>query len=385
MDILEKATGQFIDDCGRLRMLTFEVGSNKELVLFTPPLHPLNIKRITDYDVKNNLPKFGCVSAFIQTRKFEIVGYHRGNDVVHVDGVWLRYNLKSTGLSSSYYIPFKPELITDDSNIVDDEPPLWILTKKSYFSNTDKVAEVIMNILKQVTAKLCADMGELPDTASFISKENYIEDILERLSNPLLPSFLYFEDDQNLLYDEELRIYIPKVQKKLKAELIKNLINHASLVLIDLVALQDASQKEIINGSYTSISSFRESSDFCVFETMQEILDYKNVKDGNVYKIQDVPNSNTSNPYILCHPYITGGRVSIIQNAKDVETAGYIVRSWTQSKYNPGFDGPTDELKHTLNHDQEFHFVEETSDSKPASVPDILIYEDGSVAAILNS
>jgi len=383
MNIFEKTKGQFIDDCGRLRMLTYE---HTPIVLFTPPLHPLNIERLPKYNL-DKLPKFEQVSQFIGECGFEVVGYHRYENKDRVDGVWLRLNLKSTGLSSSYYIPFEPKHRNPDDEIVDGDPPLWILTRKTYLTNTDKVADVIMNILKQVTARLCAILGELPLPCYFVPKEKYIENILERLNDPEKPSFLYFDDDSDsdLLFDSEQRIYIPIVDETLGDELVKNLINHASLVMMDLTALQDAAHKQIVNGSYTYISSFRESSDFCVFETMQEILDYKNMKDGNMYKIQGVPDSNTSNPYILCHPYITNGRVAIIQNARDYEAAGYIVTSWKQSKYNPGFDGPKDDLKLSLGIQNTFQFINENADLKLDHLPEILIYEDNSYAAILYS
>lgn len=415
---LRDAKYQFIDDCGRLRMLTY-TDHSQPIYLFTPPLHPLAKDTIPD-DVRNNLlnlvdlPSYEDAMRFADRYSFVLNGVHpvrytspedkededrSDSDAeinLEIDGVWLSLDLPSTGPMRDYYIPTR-RFHKSNVEIRNEEPPIWIV-ETSYEGIKTDIADVISNILEQTAVRCFIVNNRRPlREDDFYDDEDYIVNISKRLSNASLPMFLYLDTDSELLFDVEgdnesdghTKVRIPMVNDPdLRTELITSLTNAVSLVSDDAFLIKEYSEREIIMGRYNAFSSFRKSPDFCIFENVDDMETYRDHITGAVYSIREKVDRRMTQPYVFSDGRITHNNIALIQNVHEgkMSTARTVVVSWKKNRTNPGYFGieDSDDLLALgdLNN-VTLSEVLEDGEHTPESRPDIIIYNDHTAAAIL--
>lgn len=379
---LSTAQKQFIDDCGRTRVLVYE-----DLCLFTPPIHPLPIPHFEMNDPRElhqlhkrieNVTEAEKYTSFVNESKFSVVSVcgEEGDGGYYIHGVWLEIHLESIGTSSDYYLPLNWGFVPSGKvpphfkNVITKScPDTWFISSGSISSSEQ--ADMVMNILKQAAVRYYTDnlgmeteagLGRLtPD--HFFPDENLISSIVSRLKDRTKPMFFNTLDpsDMALLYvgapavqkriksnkkSKMQQIRVPRVEDEhLQKELIEALINFVDITRSDPVALRDYGAREIFIGDYRTASSYRQSPDFCVFETKGEIIKYKNTVSGGEYRIRKTPDPFDTDPQIVSNAPITHSYLAIVQNIesgeKDQQSVLLDVKCalmlWERERHNPGY------------------------------------------------
>lgn len=377
---LRDARYQFIDDCGRLRMLKYD-----RVCLFTPPLHPLSKKHvipardIDDLINRNGLPSYRDAVEFVLEYNFDVSFSHPISDD-EIDGLWLTLE----GVSD-FYIPIQVTK-RKDVELKNDEPPLWII-QNPHEGFTSDIADVVSNVLEQTSVRFFALHNRLTPK-DFHEDPDFVVNLSRRLNDASLPMFLSIVEDNDLLYSSSGKVRIPKVtDERLKNELIESLINSSSLVSDDKIALSEYAQREIIIGKYRTVSGFRKSPDFCIFENREDIDTYEMYTSGKERVIREKVDMYSVEPYPFSDPRITHNNIALIQNVigGDYTIAARVVLSWKKSRYNPGYFGVGSDESITQGElrDIPFNVVLLHGESSPSGLPDLIQYSESSYAAIL--
>jgi hypothetical protein len=349
--LLQGAVGQYIDDNGKTRMISYG-SETKGISLMISPIPPLDIP----IDTKIRTTTLERAMRFIREKKFSVTAQD-GNDPDsggdgEIQGLWVSPFLldspsKGEGLESIYYgyIPVTLTKGLEDITYRTEDPPLKAnLVQGSdveIYRRTRKIAIVLKAYVLYTYAKNPDAFGGDPESETFgddaiVVVKDHVYDIA--LLNKKLYGLGDGRDNRVIFRSGKLIASSKKMKSKLLAYLKVCLLN-------DSTAVAMMANTQTIDEYYESISDFRPAENQLIFDSVDNIVAWR--KDAlEVKSVGDVHINLLSpdrvEPYYYRNFLFDTITPAIVQNVKggDKKIAITIAYRWLDDKVNMGYDVP---------------------------------------------
>jgi len=317
--LFQGVTGQFIDDSGKARMLTYD-----GLTLMVSPIPPLTVPE----NKKINRVTLGTALAFIKEKKLKIVS--QDGDATGIVGVRVETDEENPSIYYGY-IPLadgtKPIANVDFGDSID---PLST-SRGSKLAGFKYVRKIALYLKHYVLYTYARSPDSFDAERDITVEEDYIYDV------DSLHKRLFF-DGNNVMYSSG-KLIAPSedAKKRLISYLKVKLLNDGPGVLAqaDMATIPDY---------YETIDDFRHIPNQLVFGDKSSLKRWKKEKEmvqRNPHVLPK-PDPKTQEPYFYRSPRIRRNDLMIVQNVEggDLATAKYVCIEWITggARVNVGFN-----------------------------------------------
>lgn len=338
--LLEGAVGQYIDDNGKTRMISYG-SESKGISLMISPIPPLNIP----IDGKIRTTTLERAMRFIRDKKLSVTAQD-GNDPDigagdgEIQGLWVSPLSDSEGLESIYYgyIPVEITKGLEDVTYRTEDPPLKAnLLKGSdleIYRRTKKVAIYLKAYVLYTYAKNPKLFGD-PESSTFGDDAiTVVKDHVYDIAT--LDKKLYQEGNRVMYRSGKLIASSKKLRSKLLAYLQVSLIN-------DSQGVTEMANTQTIDEYYETISDFRPAENQLIFDSVEGIVAWRK----DIVGVKSVGDVHTQLlPFTRIEPYYYRNFLfdtitpAIVQNVKDGDKkiAITIAHRWLDDKVNLGYN-----------------------------------------------
>lgn len=362
--LFEDVVSQYIDDNGKLRMLTYSSG----LCLMTSPLPPLDIpinKKIFE-TTKEEL------QIFLAEKDLEITMQDGDSEDQLIQGVWVEE--KDSQVIYYGYIPIKITNAIEGVKFVTPSLNDPLRTDSTSELGRMRNSRKIADFLKQYT------MYEYSLDPDNFSEDSFVVDPNHEYKISNLEKKL-FKDGNKIMYrGGKLIVPSEDIKKKLQNFLQVQLLNDTPSVI-------EYHSLSLVKDYYRTIDDFQKIPEQLIFLSKSSLLGWKkDLKNEGEKEIITYTKPYSYEPYLYRNYNILKGEIAIVQNVEYgmLDLALTVATKWDTDRINLGHDpivSPASETTSYKVYSEELGEIDEVE--REDQEVHILQYSKGYYAALL--